>query len=71
MRPKAVCSCAKHDEWHHVKQSELRVANFYELKFCTPDTKHQKRKRQICVACRGRIGVEEKCRKLTAEVGKF
>jgi len=67
----AVCSCTKHAEWHHTDQRDFRVATFYERKFCTPDNKHGGRKRKIYVACRSRITVEEKCRKLTAEAGKL
>ncbi|KAL9951159.1 hypothetical protein ACROYT_G043776 [Oculina patagonica] len=65
--PKTVCACAKHNEWHHSEPSDTRVASYYELKFCTPDPKHKKRNRRICIACRSRITVEEKCPKLTAE----
>ena len=67
----AVCACAMHAEWHHTEQRDLRVASFYEEKYCIPDEKHGSRKRKVCVACRSRISVEEKCRKLSATVGKF
>lgn len=60
----AVCSCSKHQEWHHHSSVDLRVATFYEEKYCNVDSKHGGRKRKICLACRGRIELEEKYRKL-------
>ncbi|XP_029182577.2 uncharacterized protein LOC114950585 [Acropora millepora] len=60
----ASCKCKKHVEWHHRSDVGLRVATFYEEKYCIFDSKHAGRKRKICLACRDRIAVEEKCRKL-------
>lgn len=61
------CCCSRHQEWHHspdVAKKDLRSASFYEEMYCTSDSKHEGRKRKICLACRGRIEVEEKWRKL-------
>ena len=55
----ASCKCEKHLEWHHRSDVDLRVATFYEEKYCIVDSKHAGRKRKICLACRDRIAVEE------------
>ena len=56
----ASCKCKKHEEWHHRSDVDLRVATYYEEKYCILDSKHAGRKRKICLACRDRIAVEEK-----------
>lgn len=51
---------------------ELRAATFQEERYCFEfgDKKHGSRKRKICLACRNRIDVEEKWRRLEeTEVG--
>lgn len=60
----ASCKCEKHLEWHHRSDVGLRVATFYEEKYCIVDSKHAGRKRKICLACCDRIAVEVKWRKL-------
>lgn len=63
------CNCLRHDEWHHsnVNPSNLRNATHIEHRYCVSlDRGHEKtRKRKICLACRGRIEVEKKPRKLS------
>ena len=66
----AKCNCSKHVEWGHAEQKDVRVASFYEEKYCMSDPKHGSRKRKICLACRNRITVEEKCRKLEFQVSQ-
>ena len=60
----ASCKCKKHLEWHDSSDVDLRVATFYEERYCIFDSKHTGRKRKICLACRDRIAMEEKCQKL-------
>ena len=44
--------------------TELRATTFQEERYSFIDKKHGTRKRKICLACRNRIDVEEKCRRL-------
>ena len=63
------CCCSHHDEWKHgaVDSNNLRQCTREEaeiLDFASNDPKNKNRKRKICISCRSRLQVEEKCSKL-------
>ena len=63
------CCCSRHDEWKHgaVDSNNLRQCTREEaeiLDFASNDPKNKNRKRKICISCRSRLQVEEKCSKL-------
>ena len=63
------CCCSRHDEWKHgaVGSNNSQQCTREEaeiLDFASNDPKNKNRKRNICISCRSRLQVEEKCSKL-------
>ena len=63
------CFCLRHDEWKHgaldfdhLRQCTRKEAEI--LDFASKDPKNKNCKRKICISCRTRLEVEEKCSKL-------
>ena len=60
------CCCPRHDEWKYgaVESDNLRQCTRKEAEifdFASNDPKNKSRKRKICIYCRSRLEVEEKC----------
>lgn len=72
---KSICCCPQHDKWGYgsVGVNQLCMVNSVEESFCKAgnwsNVGHKERKRKICLFCRQRLLLKNKCERL--EVRKY